>query len=457
MSLVINIPKDTRYGDTGQGLGMIAGSLYNRRNETQDAEVISKVASGELSYSDAVIKTGGRHQDKLRMAESSYLQKNPTTDYAIPTDTGDITGLTSSRTNPGGEYRPLKELQFNKDTQGTDSSNAIKEVLAGFKENQMFQDKTPAMQSRIARNTVNAANMIGKEAKNWEDQFGKITGDNQIRLELLRPAYMDYIQGRNGKELIVNPVDAMTKARKDTEKTLKEYNKALAVNPNMSLQDFLGSGGQVPEPPPVTTTEAPGFMDGLRSLYSTMFGDSQDVGVQAPDPNVSPAVAPAPAIDANTLPEEIPPEARIQETTDAAVNYGYPIQDNEQWIDVGPNLPYVPQSLMDIAKAGDVSTAAEYYTGISGGSIPIPVAMSIIRQNMNKMPVQANVQTKVIPDPVSDAPVAAPVEPAPAIPGNTPQQQRQLSDGNVHVPGVAPVRRFQNPGDLAPKDNTFIK
>lgn len=145
---------------------------------------------------------------------------------------------------------------------------------------------------------------------------------------------------------------------------------------------------------------------------------------------------PAAAVPASPLEEVdryVAGLAAVEESgIDVTANYGM--------VDIGPQMPLVPEDVMIVARELGTNEAVELYRSIYPNeltAVPLPLLEQRIQQNMHKQPMSFDIQATPAAAPAAAVP---PPETVPGVPVSMP------------VPGVDPSQRKTAPNEASMDD-----
>ncbi|PCJ26721.1 MAG: hypothetical protein COA94_04810 [Rickettsiales bacterium] len=393
MAIVINVPRDDRFSDIGEGIGELVSALVDRRRDDKDSKTIEGIGNGSVTVSEGLATVSARNRAAAQQAGANYNRDNPKRSFLQLDDAGGAISERVGRFKQPGEVS-AKVATFNKERKATDKSAALSEIRSTqINDSPTFSDVSEAGRNRAARNINDQSVDLSRFNKNLYDKLGDLTGDNRIRVDRRNIHYTDYIRGDNGKPITLDKNKAFTLAKQDAEKELQGFLSAQNSNDLITPEEYFGRPQVLPKDkddttPIPTANQEVSPVDAFKSFASSA---SDIIGgmFNAQEPVVT---------DSDV--SIVDPEIRVSEATDSAINANYPLQDKEEWVDVGEVYPMVPQSMMDVVKAGNAGAVAPTYAAMA--NVPVHVALQLLLQNQSKAPTITMLETKVIPDSVTD-------------------------------------------------------
>lgn len=239
MPIVINVPRDERFGDIGRGLG--AGIVQGQ-----------KAARMRTLLTDAGINVPeGASSDEMELAVKLAAARRKTETRAGKVDpaTGKISGVadfTQEQISTQG-LTPLDEARFNIQ-RATKETQIDRDRADLVKNNPHLADIPPHEQRTVARNIQTG---FPKEQRAFEKTFSDFAtaGEKEFKIGAFDTALTDKLRGSSERSPTLSIRDAVKAAKEDVDK-LWEANRPTAIplpeeeETGFDFQEMLGRVGE---------------------------------------------------------------------------------------------------------------------------------------------------------------------------------------------------------------------
>lgn len=448
MGIVVNVPKDTRFGNLGRGIGDITSAIIKNRKKKDRVKLLGEVSAGTKTVQEAINESGDEDfLASILAARKNYTANNPSKTFVQTDEIGSrITGSRTGRIPKPGEV-PIDIARFNKPptaTKPTDKGREINDIIeaegATWNTEGVEAKRLPSVRRTMARNVRDLQNLSNDYIKSVSkvDRFGNITGTNAIKVAAYEEAINGYARGTGGFDRVLGKQDLSRKAKAYADEAWR-----LAEAEGMTETDLIDEKTDAGILQSVAVKLRQGGYHGAANvldpegMWSEPGGGTGDEIV--PDTVLDKPAAAAPATPLQEVDRYVAGLSAVEES-------GIEVTPNYGMVDIGPQMPLVPEDVMIVARELGTNEAVELYRSIYPNeitTIPLPLLEQRIQQNMHKQPMSFDIQA---PAPATAPAPAAPAiddlqTPAPAVPIAAPVAPKQPFRKQVETKDIAKLNK----------------